>query len=397
MKGTNRSEPPKRVGKKEPSAALRVLLRVLTVALSVLLVVAAVLVVLNRDQLNLDSIKRRLTYQALERGETGQSAEYRITDAGDCRFAALRDGLLACSTNQIRLYSDSGALYENITASLRQPVIRVMGDYALVYDAGGSSLYLFSGRRLAWEYQSTGSQSLISAQVNPSGWVAVVEQAAGYKGAVTVYNAAHEPVVTENLSSAFVQEAAVSPDCRSLAVLTIGQQEMDFASTLTVYTISDGARAAAAIVSEEPAVELRWDAGGIWLQEMNGVRALDGTCAQTGSWLDGNLYLRGYSLAGSGFAVEYVSQYQAGSVGQVLVMDQTGQITGSLDVSEEILSLSAAGRYIALLTPSGLTVYTSDLEEYASMENNGSVTRAMAREDGTVLLLTGETASVFVP
>lgn len=383
--------------KKQVPAALRILLRVLTLILTILLVLAGVLLVLNRDQVSLDSIKRYLSYRALERSDDGQSAEYPIITEENAIFAALDDSLIACSGNRILLYSDSGSAYVDMEAALNQPVVNTTGDYALVYDAGGSQLYLFSKRQLVFQYETKSGCALISAQVNENGWLAVVEQATGYKGAVTVYDAGHNPVVTENISSSFVMDAVVSPDNQQLAVLTVGQQDLSFASTLTLYTVSDGEQVSAAIVSDSPVLELRWSKSGFWLQEQDGVR-LYGTDGQPlGQWADESLYLRSYSLQGDGFAVEYFSRSRAGSVGQIVVVNDQGAVEATLDIGEEVLSITAAGRYIALLTTSGLTIYTSDLTEYASLENTGTLLKALVRADGTAVLVTEETASLYLP
>ena len=376
---------------------LRILLRILILILTILLVLGGVLLVLNRDQLNLDSIKRYLTYRALERSDEGQGVEYPIANEDGTVFAALGDSMLACSSNRILLYSDSGNTYVDLETAIAQPVVTTAGDYALVYDAGGSQLYLFSGRQLVFQYATEGDYALISAQVNSNGWLAVVEQSSGYKGSVTVYNAGHQPVVTENISSSFVMDAALSPDNRQLAVLTVGQEELSFAGTLTMYNVSNGESTVSAVVSDTPALEMRWDDSGIWLQEQSGLRLVSPDCQVVGQWEDESLYLRGYSLQGSGFAVEYFSRSRAGSVGQVVVVDDQGNVTGTLDVGEEVLSITEAGRYIALLTNSRLTIYTSDLTEYASVDNSTGILRALARTDGTAVLVMEETANVFLP
>lgn len=394
-KKTETANTPRQEGK--APEILRILLRILTLILTILLVLGGVLLVLNRDQLNLDSIKRYLTYRALERSDEGQGVEFPIANEDGTVFAALGDSMLACSSNRILLYSDSGNTYVDLETSISQPVVTTAGNFALVYDAGGSQLYLFSGRQMVFQYATQGDYALISAQVNSNGWLAVVEQSSGYKGSVTVYNAGHQPVVTENISSSFVMDAAVSPDNRQLAVFTVGQEELSFAATLTMYNVSDGESTVSAVVSDTPALEMRWDDSGIWLQEQSGLRLVSPDCQVMGQWEDESLYLRGYSLQGSGFAVEYFSRSRAGSVGQVVVVDDQGNVTGTLDVGEEVLSITAAGRYIALLTNSRLAIYTSDLTEYAAVENNNGILRALARADGTAVLVMEETANVFLP
>lgn len=383
--------------KKAPSRGLNILLRVLTLILTILLVLAGVLLVLNRDQFNLDSIKRYLTYRALERSDEGQGVPYHVFREENTLFAALDNALIDCSSNRIQLYSDNGSTYVDMEAALTNPVIRTVGNYTLIYDAGGSELYLFAGRQLAFQYSTENSGALISAQTNQNGWLAVVEQASGYKGAVTVYDGGHQPVVTENISSSFVMDAVVSPDNQQLAILTVGQENVSFASTLTTYQVSDGEQVSAMVVSQHPVLELRWGSSGFWVQEQDGISLYSTEGQLLGQWMDESLYLRGYSLQGDGFAVEYFSRSRAGSVGQVVIFNSRGEVAASMDVGEEVLSITAAGRYIGLLTTEGLTVYTSDLSEYAHLDNDGTYLQALVRSDGSAVLITEETASVFLP
>ncbi|MCD7753832.1 MAG: DUF5711 family protein [Clostridiales bacterium] len=382
--------------KRETPGWLKVLLRILASIFTALLVALAVVLVLNRDQLNLDSVKRYLTYQALERTDEGQGVEFAISSESGNVYAALSDSLVVCNANHIWVYSDGGTAYVDMEAALAQPVIQTAGSYALVYDAGGGELYLFSGRVLVWEYETEGDYELISARVNDQGWLAVAEQATGYKAAVTVYDAGQNKVITENISSSFVMDALVSPDNSQVALLTIGQDGMDFVSTLTLYSCTDGSETASAQVSNNVVLDLSWDDGGLWLQEENGVRRLDTELQEVGSWTESSYYLQSYSLQ-DGYAVEYFSYYRSGALGEIVVLDEQGEIVGTLDTEGEVLSVSAAGRYITVLTDSALTVYTADLVEYAAMENTEGALRALARPDGTAMLIGSDTAHVFLP
>ena len=127
------------------------------------------------------------------------------------------------------------------------------------------------------------------------------------------------------------------------------------------------------------------------------MRLLDAQCQELASWSESSLYLQAYSLQGEGFAVEYLSRSSASAVGQLFVIDGQGQVTGTLEVTEEVLSVTAAGRYIAVLTSSALTIYTSDLEEYAVLENTDGIRQALVRSDGSAFLVMEETARVYLP
>ena len=63
----------------------------------------------------------------------------------------------------------------------------------------------------------------------------MVTQAAGYRGKVTVYNAAYDPVMSVNLTSAFVMDAALSDDeARQVLSQKLAAQVPDCRPVITV-------------------------------------------------------------------------------------------------------------------------------------------------------------------
>ena len=59
-------------------------------------------------------------------------------------------------------------------------------------------------------------ESILCATINEDGWVAVTSKVSGYKGVVTVYNQNFETVMTIRLSSRYISDAIVTPDCQGV-------------------------------------------------------------------------------------------------------------------------------------------------------------------------------------
>ena len=62
-----------------------------------------------------------------------------------------------------------------------------------------------------------------------------------------------------------------------------------------------------------------------------------------------------------------------------------------------MLSLSAAGRYIAVLTGKQLNIYTRDLELYATLDSTQGAREVLLMEDGSAVLISADSASFYVP
>ena len=80
-----------------------------------------------------------------------------------------------------------------------------------------------------------------------------------------------------------------------------------------------------------------------------------------------------------------------------MTVDTDGQVIASLDVHEEILSISAAGGYLAVLYTDSVVIYTEALEVYAQLEGTGSARSVLMRPDGSALLLAADSAHLFLP
>ena len=128
--------------KKRPNRFVRFLAFLVTLAL----MMGAVALVANYDKLNFDFIKRWFSYRTLARNDSGQAESFHFVGDSSNAFAVVDGDLLVCSPNTIRLYSGSGQAFVDQAVSMTNPVVSTAGGTALVYDAGGRELFVYSGR-----------------------------------------------------------------------------------------------------------------------------------------------------------------------------------------------------------------------------------------------------------
>ena len=397
LKQSNQPPRPEHPAKKRKRAP-QFLLRLVLFLVSVAVVLGAVAVVVFRDSLNLDSIRRWIHYRTLSISDSGRAESFPYDGSLDDTFAVLDGDLLVCSPNTISLYSGSGTRYVSQSVSMDNPVVDTNGSLAVVYDAGGDELYVLGQRELIWQGEDL--DSILSARLNRSGYLTVVTQSSGYRGAVTVYDASYAPLVRIDLSSAYVMDAALSDDGQTLAILTVGQDNGVFSSTLSLYALDagdDGAFTPDQSFSLGSAVVLatRHTQDQVWMVSDRGLY-LSNHAGQTVAADWSSLYLKRYTLAGDGFAAALLGKYRAGSQAQLWVVDSQGE-KRTLDIDQQVLSLSAAGRYVAVLTGDRLDIYTADLEPYATLEGTQGARAVLLLEDGSAILISADTASFYVP
>ena len=370
-------------------------------ALLLLLVLAAVLGAVwfaaYRDVNSMDSLRRLFTYNKVEQDADGKAELFRYDSDRSAAYAALGDGLLIVSTTRIQLLDSSGGELWAQTVNFTHPAISSGAQTAAVYDVGGQELYILGTRGLVRDMSGESGNGILSATLNASDYLALTTLKSGYRAAVTVYDASLTPVFTFNSSERYVSDARVLSDNRHVAAVTLGEADGVFASMLTFYAFD----------SERPVSETTL--GGSMVLSLGGVgdtlAALEDD-RLTLFYADGSLsgsrryeypYLRGQSMGGADFAVLLLSRYRSGSALRLVTVDAEGETLGTLDERREVLDVSAAGRYVAVLYADRLTLYTSDLTECATLADTDFAKQVIMRADGTALLLGASRAWLYIP
>lgn len=387
---------------KKTNILLRLVLGLLTLAL----VLAGAALVVFRDRLNLDALKRWYTYRSLSLSDSGQAESFHYSSSESDVFADLNGDLLVCGKNSISLYSGSGVQYIDQPVNFSSPAVAVGGGSAVVYDAGGTDLYVFRRREQVFSLHSDGM--LLSASLNDNGLLTVVSQQSSYRGVATVYDSSFDPsaYTALRLSSTCLMDARLAADNRTLATVCVGQQDGEFTSTLALYDLgnldTDGVSqeavpTASCSLGGNVVLELGTSDGRWWALGDQGLWLLDGGGTILGilDWSD--RILKAYTLSGDGFSAALLGKYRADSQSSLSVVDRDGVLTGTLTLGSQVLSLDAAGRYFAVLTADRLDIYTRDMQLYSSLSGTQGAQRVLLREDGTAILISSGTARLYVP
>ena len=204
-----------------------------------------------------------------------------------------------------------------------------------------------------------------------------------------------DPAFEFKSSKRFILDGYVLGD--RLAAVTLGQENGVFVSNIVLYQMPE----------EEPAANYSISGGlvaAVGEQEGRLVTVSDTALTHaasngeiTSSYSYNGSYLREYDLGGTGFTALLLNRYRSGSVGRLITVDKNGEELGSLDIREEVLSISASGRYLAVLYADRLVVYNQDIQPYASLQGTGNTRQVLMRPDGSVLLLSAGSASLFLP
>ena len=373
------------------------MLRLITFILTAALLLGALALVVFRDSWNVDALVRILRYYNIERSDNGEAVPFEHGGKDTDIYTLLDGNLLVCSPNYLHLYAQSGTSYIEQDIGFQRPVIRTSGHHAIVFDVGGKDYFLISGRELVYQGTLEGNRSIISANICSNGQYAIVSTERGYKGLVSVYRKAGDLAATWGVSSEFVADCALMDSGSTLVILSIGQDGSSFRSTLKYYTMGVEDAFATAELLNNVVLDLKVQGETLWALGENQVSAYSVAGDLLGNYDYTNGYLKQYSLSGDGYATLLIGTYRAGSLGNLVMVSSAGEVLGTESISEQVLSLSSAGRYTALLTYDQVSLFTSGFVPYGSSAGAISAQRVLMQDDGSALLLSGKSASIYLP
>ncbi|MCI9507258.1 MAG: hypothetical protein HFF62_11900 [Oscillospiraceae bacterium] len=366
---------------------LRVLLIVAAAALAVASLTAM------EDGVRFASLRRWLMY-----GESSSTQDFHVyaSDSGN-RYGQLGTGLLVASPNNIQFFRDSGSAAYEIPVKMKNPQMSVGQRQAAVCDVGGDSLYLLDPMGTRRKMSTERGLCYYSARLSGSDYLAVTEQKNGYKAAVSVYNASGEPVFHFDSYDNYISDAIVTSDSRSVVAVSLESQYGVFASKLLVYDLESAQLTGSRIIQDGLVMDFSCNNNRmICLCDKRFVIAtLDGQMLLDRPY--GNLYLHDYALDGDGFCALLLGRYQSGNICTLTTFDVDGAELARLELTEEVLDISAAGEYLAVLYDDALVIYTRDLQEHARLEDTQYAGQIQMRADGTVLMISGASAWRYLP
>ena len=369
--------------------------KILAIVAATVFVCGVVAVVLFGESLNLDNFRRWFKYMNIV--QDGTYGSYSFDSHSSNRYGSFSDGLAVASVSGLDAYDENGGELFILQQQMALPQLMVKGELAVAYDVGGYhllALHARNGEVLRLEE----NRAILDADVSSGGHICVSSSASGYKSVLSVYNEKQQLVYRWLSSTTYIPHCAISPDGKMLVAVGLGQSGGNFESTLYYFrTDSEEIQMSVSLGSDLIYDVYFTESGNICAIGELGVQCINQKGDVLGSYLYEEPYLKDYDLGGKGFLTLSVNMYRAGNRYSLVTVDDTGHKIAGTYIGQEILDISAAGRYVAVLTSDGLTVYTQNLTVYASTIETGNATAIVMREDGSVLLIGNGEGRLYIP
>lgn len=272
---------------------------------------------------------------------------------------------LQCSTmgalevltdSEIITYNKTAKQVKNIPHSMDEPQMKVRGGNTVVFDRGNREFALYS--KTTQVYKKTAEMTIVDADVDASGNVAVATGSDRYLGQVSVYDRNQQLVFGWSSSKEYILSVSMGSG-GNLAVACVNA--VDGRVTTVVYALNIH-REEELSCTEFPAslaLQMRWEGSTIQLVCDDQVFALkkDGSLAGSTAF-EGSVLAIG-AIGGGDYAVALGDNTQS-HLNKVLLVGQKGQVKATVEVGREIVGVYASGGKIAVLGHSDLTVYKKD-------------------------------------
>lgn len=379
----------------DPFSGISLAQKILIMALVVVLVLAVVALVVFRDELRLEATVRRIRYWGMSDCQVDGHFSYDVHNSN--RYAGFDNGLAVASVGGLYIYDMDGREIVVSQGQINLPQVCAGKEMVMAYDAGGNTLLAVHGSN-GEVLRVTSEKPILDADLSTEGDIAYVSSETGCKSVLTVYNEKQELVYRWLSTSTYMPVCAVSPNGENLAAIGLDEQDGAFVSTLNLFRTDKDQMLSTTVLGSDLVYDLEYlDPDLLCAVGESGISFVSGAGEVTGTYSYDSGYLKDFDTGGDGFLALSMNTYRAGNRYTLVLVDESGAELGSVYIGREILDISAAGKYVAVLTSHGLKIYDRKLNLYAETDDVGSATAVIMQSDGVSILLGAGTGRYFIP
>ena len=177
----------------------------------------------------------------------------------------------------------------------------------------------------------------------------------------------------------------------------MGQENGTFASYVVFYRVNSDKEAGKCTLRGSVVYDLAAMGSGFCAVTEEQLCFIGTDGVMTAAYDYGGDYLRRISISDDGYAAVLLGRYRTGTQHRVVTVNGDGQELAALELDEEIGSLSAAGRYVAVLSSERLAIYDKQLQPVAVLTEVSQAREVLMRSDGSAVLAGSASASLYLP
>lgn len=179
-----------------------------------------VLKIFSKNEINTNESKAVM----VEASDEGRSLNIGYDLSQYTAFCAYKDLIIKCIPDSIIAINSKGFEEWSKNIDVDKPLVKTNGTSILVADVDGKMIYVFNGSSLKWEKKI--EDKIINADISPQGYVTIVHEANGYKGAVSAFDPHGIEMFSRFIASNFVLSSKMAPSGKDFLI-----NEVDISGT----------------------------------------------------------------------------------------------------------------------------------------------------------------------
>jgi hypothetical protein len=347
--------------------------RLIAVLLTLVVVAAAVLAFLYRDELfgrgNLPGAD-----------PVFNSEPYTYEYGAKAQFALMGEMLAVSSSTGLQVLDNHGLTLERQVFAMRNPALSANDKLCAFYDVGGTVLRVYNQGELI---NLDAEDSIISVSLSDSGYIAVCREESGYKGTVVVYDGEGRDIYEYDSGSGYVLDAALSPDAYTLAVLTLEPE----GSRLRLFELDSEEEKGSVSIPGDVAFDVSFTSNNsLCAVSGDAIRFYGTDAGELDAFGFDGLRLTGYFL-GKSFCVVSLSKYVSGAGESLTTLESSGGVLGTTELAYSPVSLYISGESLMVFGGGSVSVFSGDLGRVTERDVPAGYNSAVYLPNGDLLLL----------
>lgn len=325
-------------------------------ATGILLIIAAsigVLIYVNRDKINRDTVKKVTTVGSAEYTKIGGAAD--LGHDAEVRITPFASGIAAVTTSELRYSTAGGEENFFIETDLSAPSVTASGGYCAAYDMGGKLMITADKNgKLA---SADASGGITSASVNSSGFLAVVTDEAGYRSCVSVYDKKLRLLYKWQTPDYYVTAAAVSDDGKTLAAAVVYVSGGGVRSAVKLFAVGQSGVLAQTDEYDGICVLLTPTGKGFTVLRSDGVSAFGNGGESRGEYSFEAAPLEAFSSDGKGGFILLLKPGTVSERYRIVRLDGDARQLGTVSTGDDVGAVAACGDDAAVYRAGSVYLY----------------------------------------
>ena len=338
---------------------------------------------------------RRISYWIFN-GVRGDATEVAMSfDANEYnRFTLLNGNLSIVSPEKISVYKLSGASTLSEPVILRFPAVENSKSRFIAYDLGGVNYYVANNKKVL--FSELTDSPILNANMNKSGDFALITDAEDCKTSVTVFNSEFKPIYKFHSSEKYIFDTSVSPNGKFIAIASYGTEDGAFSTSLLLGKVTESSFYKTVSLGDSMPLKIFHHTDNKIAVICNDKTLLfdnDGNLLSEVPYNE--LPVKSFDYVYGKHIAILLDNYQNGGNTKLLAINPNGE-NFSVDIDEDVYSLSCAGKYTCIQLTDKCICYKDDLKPHNEFSIPASVTKCIVNADGAVLSLGDNFGTLYI-